>query len=99
MPERLEPFGDRIVVKPEGGEQKLPSGLHIPDVAQETPQRGEVLALGHHAEVASLQPDATGPDVGDLVLFSKYAGLRTEIAGEEVIVLRLGDVLGKIEAT
>ena len=44
----LQPLGDRVVVKPMSEEDmKTPSGIIIPDSAQEKPQEGEVVAVGH----------------------------------------------------
>ena len=43
----LQPLGDRVVVKPMSEEDmKTPSGIIIPDSAQEKPQEGEVVAVG-----------------------------------------------------
>ena len=42
----LQPLGDRVVVKPMSEEDmKTPSGIIIPDSAQEKPQEGEVVAV------------------------------------------------------
>ena len=37
---------DRVMVFPDPPETMLPSGLHIPDTAQEKPQLGTIIALG-----------------------------------------------------
>src|SRR6266516_3655874 len=43
---KLQPLEDRIVVKPNEGEETTSSGLVIPDTAKEKPQEGTVVAAG-----------------------------------------------------
>ena len=44
---KLQPLGDRVVVKPnEDQDMRTSSGLVIPDTAKEKPQTGEVIAVG-----------------------------------------------------
>jgi len=83
----IKPFGDRILVKPIQGKQKLVSGLEI-DNSNELKTEGEVIALGD-GELASKMFK-----VGEKVLFKKYSG--HEISSgygdskEEYLVLYVG---------
>ena len=43
---KLEPLGDRMVVKPIEREEITKGGIVLPDTAKEKPQEGEVLAVG-----------------------------------------------------
>jgi chaperonin GroES len=72
------PLGSRIVVKPEAAETTTQTGLVIPDVSQEKPQRGRVLAVGPGREIVDRDGNVTVVrskiQPGHTVLYSKYAG-------------------------
>jgi chaperonin GroES len=91
---KLQPLGDRVVVKPkEDFEARTASGLVIPDTAKEKPQLGEVLAVGPGAlndDGDRLPMDVA---VGDIVVYSKFAGTELKLDGEEYLVLSSRDLL------
>ena len=88
----LQPLEDRIVVKPSEGEEMTASGLVIPDTAKETPQEGEVLAVGPgRFEDGNRVP--LDVKVGDKVIYSKYGGTEVKLGGEELLILSARDVL------
>ncbi len=90
---KLQPLGDRIVVKPKDeDESTTTSGLVIPDTAKEKPQLGEVLAVGpgEYKDGERIPMDVS---VGDLVFYSKYGGTEVKVEGEEYLVLSSRDVL------
>ena|ERR1035437_4808185 len=92
---KLEPLGDRVVVKPIEEEQKTRSGIIIPDTAKEKPQEGEVIAVGKgrvNDQGIRIAPEVK---VGDRVLYAKYGGSETKINGEEFMILRESDILAK----
>lgn len=90
---KLQPLGDRIVVKPKEEDiQKTPGGLVIPDTAKEKPQLGDVLAVGP----GEWKDGARSPldvKVGDVVVYSKYGGTEIKFEGEEFLILSSRDVL------
>jgi chaperonin GroES len=89
---KLNPLGDRIVVKPKEEEERTASGLVIPDTAKEKPQLGEVLAVGpgEFKDGARVPMDVS---VGDLVFYSKYGGTEIKYEGEDYLILSSRDVL------
>ncbi|HEX9645036.1 MAG TPA: co-chaperone GroES [Acidimicrobiia bacterium] len=89
---KLNPLGDRIVVKPKEEEETTASGLVIPDTAKEKPQLGEVLAVGpgEFKDGARVPMDV---NVGDLVFYSKYGGTEIKYEGEDYLILSSRDVL------
>jgi chaperonin GroES len=89
---KLNPLGDRIVVKPKEEEERTASGLVIPDTAKEKPQLGEVLAVGpgEFKDGARVPMDV---NVGDLVFYSKYGGTEIKYEGEDYLILSSRDVL------
>lgn len=92
----LKPLGDRIIVKPKDeDESRTPSGLVIPDTAQEKPQLGEVLAVGP-GEYKDGERIPVDVSVGDLVFYSKFGGTEVKVDGEEYLVLSSRDVLATL---
>ena len=94
----LQPLEDRIVVRASEGESKTASGLVIPDTAKEKPQEGEVLAVGPgRFDEDGEKRIPVDVEVGDRVLYSKYAGTEVKIDGEELLVVPSRDILAKIK--
>ncbi|MFP5298857.1 MAG: co-chaperone GroES [Actinomycetota bacterium] len=89
----IKPLEDRILVRPEEGEETTISGIVIPDTAKEKPQQGTVLAVGpgKRSDTGDLIP----MDVkeGDRVMYSKYGGTEIKVDGEELLILSARDVL------
>ncbi len=93
----IAPLEDRILVRPLEGEEVTASGLVIPDTAKEKPQEGEVLAVGPGRwDEDGEKRIPMEVEVGDRVLYSKYAGTEVKIEGEEYLVVSSRDVLAKI---
>lgn len=94
----IRPLYDRLVVKRIDEKETTRNGIIIPDSAQEKPQEGEVMAVGHgkRLEDGTLSP----PDVkvGDRILFGKYSGNETKVDGTEYIIMREDDVLGVLSS-
>ena len=94
---KLQPLGDRVVVKADAAETKTASGIIIPDTAKEKPQMGKIIAAGpgkvsENGTVVKMTLKA-----GDTVLYGKYSG--TEISYEEndVLIMRESDILAKFK--
>lgn len=92
---KLQPLGDRLVVKPMESEEKTKGGIILPDTAKEKPQEGKVLAVGPGRLTEDGKRMAMEVKVGDVVLYVKYGGTEVKIDGEELMVLRESDILAK----
>ena len=96
MARKLEPLGDRIVVKAVDQDQKTKSGIYIPDSAKERPQEGKVIAVGP----GRLDDDGKRVPMdlakGDTIIYSKFAGTAFEEDGEEYLIMKEADVLAKV---
>jgi len=100
MSVKIRPLGDRIIVEPaEEDEMTFAGGqLVLPDTAKEKPQQGTILAVGPEVEVENEDGVVVGPQVGDLVIYAKYAGTTFKTRdGKEMLILRVDDILGVIE--
>ena len=93
MADKIQPVGDRVVVKPADKEEVTRSGIVIPDTAKEKPQEGNVIAVGSGKLLDSGERAAMEVKVGDRVLFAKYGGTEFKLDGEELLVLRESDIL------
>ena len=92
---KLQPMGDRLVVKPMEKEEKTRSGIILPDTAKEKPQEGEVVAVGPGRMTDEGKRIAMDLKVGDKVIYSKYGGSEIKIDEVDYIILRESDVLAK----
>ena len=73
----LRPLGDRLVIEPNEEEaQTSPGGIIIPDTAKEKPQKGTVVAAGPGRTTDEGKVIDLPVKVGDVVIYSKYAGDR-----------------------
>jgi len=93
----LRPLNDRVVVEPVEQETTTASGLVLPETAKEKPQQGKVLAVGPGARDEDGDRMALDVEVGDIVLFAKYAGTEIKIDGNKVLIMKETDILGVLE--
>ncbi|MEA2508837.1 MAG: chaperonin GroES [Actinomycetota bacterium] len=89
----IKPLEDRILVRPEEGEETTVSGIVIPDTAKEKPQEGTVLAVGVGKRSDSGELIPMDVKEGDKVIYSKYGGTEVKLEGEELLILSARDVL------
>jgi chaperonin GroES len=94
----IRPLHDRVIVKRIEAERTTASGIVIPDSAGEKPDQGEVLAVGPGKRDDSGKLNAPDVQVGDRVLFGKYAGQVVKVDGQEVMVMREEDIMGVLQA-
>jgi len=92
---KLQPLGDRVVVKPIEREEVTRGGLVLPDTAKEKPQEGEVLAVGPGRLSEDGTRIAMDVKVGDRVIFARYGGTEIKVDDEELVILREMDILAK----
>jgi len=99
MQMKIRPLHDRVVVRRKEEEDKTAGGILLPGSAQETPSEGVVVAVGNGRVLDSGEVRPVDVNVGDVVVFGKYAGSDTiEVDGEELIILSESDIKAVIEA-
>lgn len=94
---RLQPLGERIVVRREESEEVTAGGIVLPDSAKEKPARGVVVAVGDGRLLDDGSRSPSQLSAGDRVLFSSYAGEVVEVDDDEFLLMREDDVLAVIE--
>jgi chaperonin GroES len=93
---RLQPLGDRVVVKPTPREEMTKSGIVLPDTAKEKPQEGEILAVGPGAFDNDGKRIAMDVKVGQKVLYGKYAGTEFKLEDDELLIVSQKDILAVV---
>ena len=93
----LKPLGDRLVVRPTPREEMTKSGIVLPDTAKERPQEGTILSIGPGRTLDDGSREAMDVEVGQKILFQKYAGTEFKLEEEELLILSQKDVLAVIE--
>ncbi len=92
---KIVPLGDRVVIKPPPKEEVSRGGIVLPDTAKEKPQEGKIIAVGPGRLTEDGKRIAMEVKKGDKVIYSKYAGTEFKLNGEELIIMREGDILAK----
>ncbi len=93
---KIQPLHDRVLVRPIEQEETTPSGIILPETAKEKPMEGEVIAVGPGA----IQEDGTrrplDVQVGDRVIYAKYAGTEIKNGDSKLLLLKESDILAKV---
>ena len=90
---KLQPLGDRVVIKPIEREEVTKGGIILPDTAKEKPQEGTVIAVGPGKVSESGTKVPMEVKKGDKVLQGKYSGTEVVIDGEDHLIMRESDIL------
>jgi chaperonin GroES len=93
---KLRPLADRVVLKQLQAEEKTKSGLFLATGAQEKPEMYEVVEVGPGGVVDGKEV-VMNVKVGDKVITSKYSGTQVKLDGEELTIVRVGDILAIVE--
>ena len=93
---KLKPLADRVIIKMVEAEETTKSGIILTAAAKEKPEVAEVLAVGPGGVVDGKEVVMTVKP-GDKVITSKYSGTQVKIDGEELTIVRQGDILAIVE--
>jgi chaperonin GroES len=98
--QKIMPLFDNVLVKPLEAEEKLPSGIILPDSAKEKPQIGQVMAVGPGKSCGCDCDCGEKCDcskmvvkVGDKVMYKKWGGNEVKVGGEEWTIVEQKDIL------
>lgn len=90
---RIEPLGDKIVVKRLESSEATAGGILLPDSAREKPQQGRILSVGPGKFLANGKRSVPQVSEGDRIIFSNYAGTEIDVNGESVLIMTEADIL------
>ena len=97
MAMKLRPLGDRVVIEPSEKDERTESGLFIPETAKEKPQEGTIVAVGAGKRDDDGKRIPMDVEVGQTVLFAKYAGTEIKVDNKKVLILKESDILAIVE--
>ncbi len=83
-----QPYGDRVLVKPQAAQEQTSFGLIIPDSTKERPEQGVVVAVGPGKKSADGKVVPVSVKVGDTIMFSKYGYDEVKINGTEYYLIK-----------
>lgn len=89
---KIQPIGERVLIKQEISEEKTKTGIYLPDSAREKRREGTVVAVGTFEDGRPLPLAA-----GDHVIFGGYSSEEIEIDGAKHLFVDRKDILAKVE--
>jgi chaperonin GroES len=95
---KVRPLHDRVLVKRIEEKEVVKGGIIIPDTAKEKPMEGEVVAAGPGKIQDDGKRAAMDVQVGDRVLFGKYAGTEIKIDDQDYVIMREEEILAVMDA-
>lgn len=94
---RMEPLGDKVVVKRLDPDERTPGGIVLPDSARESPCQGRVLSVGDGHLLSSGARVPHQVSEGDRVVFSRYAGTEVVVDSDQVLIMSEADILAVLD--
>jgi chaperonin GroES len=94
----IKPLHDRVLIKRLESDQVSAGGIIIPDTAQEKTQYGTVIATGEGKLLNDGSTRILNVKEGDKIIFGKFSGTEINVSGEELLILREEEILGRLES-
>ena len=91
----IKPLGNKVLVQRSKAKTSK-GGILLPDSAQEKPKEGKIIAVGEGKRDEDGKLNPLSVKVGDLILFSSYAGteVKSDENDEELLILSEDDIFG-----
>lgn len=94
---KIQPLGDRVLVKPVEPKEVKKGGIIIPDTAKEKPMEGEIVAAGPGKTTEEGKRLPMDVKAGDRILYGKYSGTEIKINDVEYLIMHQDDILGVLK--
>lgn len=95
----LRPLGDRVVIRPAPEPETSAGGIILPKADEpDKPRQGEVIAVGPGAPLKSGGTAPMQTQVGDVVVFGRFAPSEFTVAGEDLLVISEKEILAVLES-
>lgn len=94
---KLQPLGNRVLVKRLKAEETLKGGIILPETAKKKQEQAEVIALGTGKKDKNGNLIEMPVAKGNKILMEKYSGQEVTLNDEEYIILRADDIIAVIE--
>lgn len=93
---KIQPLAGYVLIEPKPREETTPSGIVLPDVAEEKPQEGTVLACGADSiEDGKLMKCPV--KAGDVVVYKKWGGNEIKVNSKELLLLKFEDLMATVK--
>lgn len=92
----IKPLFDRVVLKIEKEQTTNVGGIFLPDMSREKSQIATVVAVGNGGNIDGKETQMQ-VQVGNRVLFSKFAGTEFKYNNEDLLIIKQTDILAIIE--
>ena len=93
---KIQPFGDRVVVKLIPMEETTEGGLLLAPTSINNSNRGEVVAVGEGITLPDGTVKPLTVQVGDIVVFSRGSGMEYKSSTEIFKIISYKEIFGKI---
>lgn len=93
---KIKPLFDKVVVEQNSKEETTKTGFILPSASQEKQQTATVVAVGPGGIIDGKEITMQ-VKVGDVVLYSKYAGSDFKVDGKEFTIIKQSDILAIVE--
>lgn len=90
---KLQPLGDRVVVRRDESEERTSGGIYLPETAKNKPARGVVVSIGDGRLLDDGTRSKFSVKEGDHVIFLSYAGEDFKFGDQELLLMRENDIL------
>lgn len=94
---RIEPLGDKVVIKRLEADEKTAGGILLPDSAREKPLQGRVLSVGEGRRLADGGRAKPQVSEGDRILFARYGGMDVVVDDEDLLIMSEDEILAILE--
>lgn len=92
----IKPLFDRVVLKIEKEQTTNVGGIFLPDMSKEKSQIATVVSVGKGGVVDGKEVKME-VEVGDRVLFSKFAGTEFKYENQDLLIIKQTDILAVIQ--
>ncbi|MGY3750122.1 co-chaperone GroES [Vagococcus acidifermentans] len=93
----LKPLGDRVIIEVTEVEEKTVGGLVLTSASKEKSQTGSVIAVGDGRILDNGTKLPLSVEVGQTVMFEKYAGSEVKYEGKEYLIVHEKDIVAVVE--
>lgn len=93
----LKPLGDRVIIEVTEEEEQTIGGIVLASNAKEKPQTGKVIAVGAGALTSEGKQLPMSVEVGDVVMYDKYAGSEVKYEGNKYLVMHDKDIMAIVK--
>lgn len=94
---KLQPLGNRVLVKRLAQEEKLKGGIILPDTAKKKQEQAQVIATGNGKKDKTGNLIPMPVKIGDIILIEKYSGQEVTLNDEEFVIVRADDIIAIVE--